>query len=82
LQQLLRTFGVFERTTCRNCLAEAIATATEMAKLFNIPVPQGNRWRELVDRVRDEIELGSPSPAPPDLLLADPSKSLELCTGD
>jgi hypothetical protein len=55
LQPLLQRFLNCSATDIRTCLADAIATASEMGRLFQIPVPEGERWNDLMDRIREEL---------------------------
>jgi hypothetical protein len=59
LQTLLRTYTDTSPTNVKICLAEAISTATEMKKIFAIPVPQGGDWNQLIEQIQGELEVAA-----------------------
>lgn len=64
LQQLLQSGGHLDQACIRTCLAEAISTAAEMARIFQIPVPQGEDWQRLIAQVHEEVRRSTTTTKP------------------
>src|SRR5262249_29837313 len=67
VQRKLRECNLNDGAVVKACLAEAISGAKELARLFDVPLPEESEWDSLVDRIRDEAapnEANVPREAP------------------